>query len=529
MTTAAIRKLLDRPEAEAAFARFAGPGPQSQLGYDAINAKGRRRAPSGKLLQEERELMETQRRMLVSGTRDVRRNFSVLGWALRRHLDFVSSFAFKARTKDKGFNKEWERAVEDWSKPKNFDAGGRHSRQRYMRLKEACASIDGDVLSVKINDGTMQAIEGDRCRNPIGEMDLIPDPALEGVVPKGMLQGVQIDARGRALAYAIHRRTLWAGFEFERMVPASDVIFHGYFDRYDQVRGISPVAAALNSFQDLYEGIDYALLKIKVSQLFGLVFTRKADDSPGAVTAPASPDNEGNPVTGYQVDLGQAPFQIDLEPGDDAKFLDNPTPSTETKEFLQVVTAIAIKAFDLPFSMYDEGYTNFYGSRAGFMLYLKSCRFKRALLRVIHEEWNLWRTSLAVARRELKLPSGWTVDDLAQLWVPDGTPWWDPEKDIDADMKAVAGGFKTIAEVRLEHFGDDLEDLFDRRAEELQSARDKKVPLYVPSTVLPIADPNAPAAAPGQLPQQAPAADPRGDKGGEKPAPEGKEDARAQS
>src|ERR1700733_10829789 len=128
--------MLDRPEAEAALSRFVGDRRESSLGFDAIVPKGRRRAPTGKLMLEERELMEQQRRLLVSGSRDVRRNATILGWALRRHLDFVSSFTFKARTSDKGFNKEWEQAVEEWSKPANFDAAGRHSRQRFMRLLE---------------------------------------------------------------------------------------------------------------------------------------------------------------------------------------------------------------------------------------------------------------------------------------------------------------------------------------------------------------------------------------------------------
>ena len=85
---------------------------------------------------EERELMEQQRRLLVSGSRDVHRNFAVAAWAIRKHLDFVSHFSFHARNKDEGFNRDLRgirRGVLDAEK---FDASGRHGRQEFTRLLE---------------------------------------------------------------------------------------------------------------------------------------------------------------------------------------------------------------------------------------------------------------------------------------------------------------------------------------------------------------------------------------------------------
>ncbi len=459
-------------DSEAAFARFVGAPAQprtSSLGYDAINPKNKRRAPTGRLMFEERELMEQQRRLLVSGARDVQRNFAIAAFAIRKHLDFVSSFSFHPRTKEEGLNAELEAAVEAWSEPGQFDASGRHSRQAFTRLLEGRRCVDGDVFCVKIAGGGLQAVEGDRVRNPLGQMDMIPDQLLEGVIPKGLIQGVQVDKTGRAIAYAVHQRTLWGGFEFERLVPAADVWQHGFFDRFDQVRGVSPIAASLNNYQDAYEGIDYALGKMKVSQLFGIVFYRDAVDAaggPGSAALQSAADGEGNTLTGYKVDFGQGPPVLDLDPGDKVDMLESATPSSQFKEFMQTVIAVCLKSLDIPYSFFDEAYTNFFGSRSALILYQMSARDKQAALRRILRAWFRWRLSIAVARREIKLPSGMTADAVPFDFLSVGVPWWNPKDEIAADLQSVDGLLQTREEIRKERFGDDWYEMMRRRKKE---------------------------------------------------------------
>ena len=145
------------------------------------------------------------------------------------------------------------------------------------------------MLKVNIANGASQAVEGDRLRNPLGQMDMLPNPILAAIMPpKGLIQGVQVSDAGKAIAYAVHRRTLWGGFEFERLVSAADCFLHGFFDRFDQVRGVSPISAALNSYEDTYEGIDYALAKSKVAQLFGIKFKRNSMYGLGQDNVPGS-------------------------------------------------------------------------------------------------------------------------------------------------------------------------------------------------------------------------------------------------
>lgn len=164
---------------------------------------------------------------------------------------------------------------------------------------------------------------------------------------------MRTDKAGRPIEYCICQRgkTTDAGsnatFSFERIVPAETFITS--VTSIGSTRCISPLATAVNALRDTYEGMDYAVsAKMKVSQLFGLIFFRDR----------LSPDETGNDTlgqtsgseedgTGYEVDFGRGPVQLDLDPGDRAEFLESKSPSTEFQSFSQVMVSVAdIKALD---------------------------------------------------------------------------------------------------------------------------------------------------------------------------------------
>lgn len=112
----------------------------------------------------------------------------------------------------------------------------------------------------------------------------------------------------KALRYAIcERGSGMNSFTLKTIVNASDMYQHGYFDRYDQVRGISPLASATNDFSDLYTAKTYALAKMKLSQLFAVKLTHDSDLTGDGTTA-ESPD--------YKFAFDSGPQFIDLDKGD---------------------------------------------------------------------------------------------------------------------------------------------------------------------------------------------------------------------
>jgi len=451
--------MADAPDIEfGSVTRHAAPWPGQSPRvneYDAVIDKNRRQSATSILRSEDSELTAQKRRKMVGGTRDLRRNFSIAGWMIRKHLDFVASFNFQCATGDKAVDARVCELMHWYDRAENCDVAGRHSLRKKIRLYEASRVCDGDVFGLKVGGsgsdrGKIQDIEGDRIRT---------DDRSKQAKGSRVEHGVIVNDAGRPLAYQVHRRD-GTRFEFERTIPANRMLAHGFYDRFDQVRGISPIVAALNSLRDVYEGFDYALAKAKVSQMFGLKFTRDAAETFDGVT-----DNTAS-GGGYDVDFGRGPVMLDLNPGDNAEFIESRNPSTEFQAFTQAIIMVSMKALDLPYSFYDESFTNFFGSRAALIQYQKSCTDKREDVRDLLRKITTWRIGMFIDDGFLQLPSMMGMEDINFRWTPAGMPWWDPSKEVTGAIKSIDAGLRTRTEIRQEMYGDSWPDVIDKLAEE---------------------------------------------------------------
>ena len=452
------------------------------FGYDAVESTGKRKQPLGRRRSEDRELLPRQRIQLSTSTRDLQRNFAIAAWAIRKHLDYVSTFSFQADTGDDGVDEQLEQLIAWWSRPANCDAAGRMSLSRFTRMAEARRTVDGDVFINFLIDGHLQGIEGDRVIDPRGQVE----------IPEGLRfeHGVLVNDYGRAYSFAVHKRSGSGGegLEFERLVSSAFCYHHGYFDRYDQVRGISPIAPAVNPLRDVYENFDYALAKAKVSQLFALAVMREAadeNDPLGEVTEVAdgalgseSAADDGDDKPRYDISFGQGPLFLDLDPGDKAEILESQTPSDQFQSFTNSMIAVSLKALDIPFSFYDEGHTNYSGQRQGWIQYDESADVKRADNRAMLDWKTSRRIALFVRDGDLELPRGMSLGHVLRHcnWINRGIPWIDPLKEITADVAAIKAG-QLGPETSCRQRGLDVYRMIDERARVEQYAREKGVVL----------------------------------------------------
>jgi capsid protein len=457
------------------------------FGYDAVEHTGKRKQATPRRRPEDRELTSRQRLVLSNSVRDLQRNFAIAAWAIRKHLDYVSTFTFQANTGDDALDELLEELITWWSRPLNCDATGRLSLSRMIRMGEARRTVDGDVLINQLADGRLQGIEGDRIAAPKEGADKLP----AGVTLEQLQQthGVWINENGRAIAYAVNKRTgtNGDGLEFDRMLPAGFAALHGYFDRFDQVRGVSPMTPAINSLQDVYENFGYALMKSKVAQLFALNIYRENSDQLGELetVARGGTDADGAPAEaadeeqqGYKIDFGKGPMLLDLEPGDRAEILESKTPSTEFQNFTNAMIGVSLKSLDIPFSFYDESFTNWSGQRQAWIQYDQSAEIKREDNRALLSRLTAWRLGLFIRDGDLELPRGMSFARVLQgcTWISRGIPWLDPLKEITADIAAIKScliGPETAGRQR----GLDVYKMIDERARVEAYAKSKNVTL----------------------------------------------------
>ena len=417
-------------------------------GYDAADPQTKRRNSGTQVKSSDSLLGDQDRRAVTEAQRDLWRNYSVAAWAIRRHLDYVASFNFQPATGDPELDETLAKLMRWYSLPNNCDAAGRHSLSQLVRIAETRAVIDGDMFFVKLSDLTLQGIEGDRVRNQTRSIEEVDGTARKTI------HGVEVDEYGRARAYHLWYRNEYGQYVPERRVPARNILHLGYFDSFDQIRGVSPLVSATTAFHDVLEVKEYARLKAKVTQLFALAIHRD------------SVDYNREDLPQYQVDFGKGPVKIDLEPGDKADFLESRHPSTEFQAFITMSLQAALKALDIPWSFYDEAYTNFFGSRAALIQYQQSCRSKRDRLRHLLDQITYWVISNWILQGVVELPRGMELSDITWEWIPSGVPWWNPEQEINGDILAIKAGLRTRTEIRRERYGDDWRNVIRRLAEE---------------------------------------------------------------
>lgn len=397
--------------------------------YNAAETSHKRKTPAGRPRSVDAMLPNYKRHRAVENARDLERNFAVASWAVRRHLDYVSTFNFEPKTGNPGLDQELVALMQWYEQPENCHVARRHSLSQIIRLAEAMRTVDGDLLLVKLRSGHLQAIEGDRIQDPPDRIPTTED--------NPWINGVRTTKSGKAQSYGIHKRDKFGTYSWERAVLAENCWHHGYFQRFDQVRGVSPLTSALDTFRDAYEGFDYALSKLKLTQMFGLVITRDSGDEVG------DHDGEGD------VDFGDGPIKLELDANDDAKFIESQSPSLEFQQFTQAMLGVALKSLDIPYSFYDEAHTNFFGSRSAFTHYQKSARAKRAANIKLLDSITRWRLAGFISEGRLDA----NLEDLNWEWVPEGVTWWNPQQEVAADIAAIQAGLTSRTRVVKEKLG----------------------------------------------------------------------------
>ncbi len=409
---------------------------------------------------------------------DLARNFVVAAWMVRRHLDYVASFRFSAKTGDAALDDQIENFVAVQSGRERCDRGGRLSREKMFRLVEARRVLDGDVGLMRLRSGQTQIVESDLIRNPqkMRERDEWEN-------------GVRIDGAGYQLEYAIHRRGKGGrGYQWQRNIPRQNFFLYGFFDRdaANQVRGIAPVAAALNDFRDVYEVRDYAKAKSKIGQLFAFAITRKTGAPSLETVLPTANQNEVEGQNAAEadepeprvVDLTKGPTGFDLEEGEGVEIIESGSPSADFRGHVQTELAIALKSLDIPFSWYDEAYTSYSGSRGSWLLYDRAAADKRADQIELRREWLFWQVARGVADGELTLPAGMTAWDVAYRftdWIARGMPWWKPSEEVVGTLKAIGGGLDNPIRACQEADRGDVFDNIDATIKVMKYARDRGI------------------------------------------------------
>jgi len=363
---------------------------------------------------EDKELTPAERSKLVSVARDIERNFSLAGYAIRKHLQSVAYYQFYCDSPDTDFNDRLTYLVKRWMD--ECDITDRHAFPELIYIIERLRLVDGDVALLKTSDNKIQILEGDRIKDP---QMVTPDDHWT--------HGVKTDMVGRPTEYAIwDRNTNGGNLVYQTTVSADDIDLLGYFTRADQVRGVSPLAPALRMFSMLEDALNLALSKAKIEQSIGLV-TRLIGDSTLAPSPQPLAVREDGIDRAARETFGKGILHLSLRDGEDAQLLSSNNPSSNFLQFCEQVIRLVLASIDVPYSFYDGSAQTFFSGRGELEQYIDSVEHKQApTIRMLDRWITRWLLPNWILSGAITLPPGATVTDVSRYygWSGAGLPTW---------------------------------------------------------------------------------------------------------
>ena len=459
-------------------ALVAKPRKNTHFGYNVLDDTTRRRSTQSKTSSEVLILTGPKRQRASATARDDRRNFTLLAWMIRKHISSVSRFMprfyIPSKSPEAQTVTDKVKLLMGWhGRRTHFDVLGRHNRDESMWLFEACKVIGGDAAYMKGQFGRSQGIEGDRICIPSGQGGTFKTK-LGAEEVKVSEEGLVFNADGSRRAFCICRRGGERGdtLEFERLIPAAEMIYDGYWpERFDSNRGVSPLMTSLNEGADVRETREWLVLKAKASALFGLAFVRKSSDEMfGSVgeqptTAPATEAEAYSTQLSNSI-KSKGLINLDLDPGDDIKEIESHTPNHEIITFTREMIRDILLSLDIPFTMYDSMASSFSARIADRNEYEEACEPKReknvSVLDDMYGQWlfPLWaKTDLFGFGRALAAAKMSVEEAAAYLgWAPRGRPWMDRTEEMKGHILALAAGVTSIPRI-CSSYGEEAYDI----------------------------------------------------------------------
>jgi capsid protein len=235
---------------------------------------------------------------LMEQVRDLCENLPLFPSVLTKLGNYaLGQLRYQARTGDREVNRQIERYLAEWFR--DCDVSGRFSFADMARVALYSTLRDGDFFWVwRQVDGSLklQGVEADRVG---GNLPRVSENEASGIIFD--------PSTGRPIEYRTYRRNQAGGYVDEKIIPAADVI--AFYDhlRYDQYRGITRFASAVNAARDFKEMMEAVRIGVKFENYHGGVHYSERgqpDDPTDYFAAGADRTANGQPIGDFNLQPG---------------------------------------------------------------------------------------------------------------------------------------------------------------------------------------------------------------------------------
>lgn len=361
-------------------------------------------------------------------------------------------------------NEKLNRAIENawWKWQTRCDVTGSYSFEEIQRTALRRRMVDGGILIVKCYD------RENGFRLQIREVDELDSTA--GNAKGGIYGGVEVDKSGKILRYH------FSGYEYgspyvgrnTEVLPADRVLYLRNRSRPSQIREITPLASAMSIIAHLSSYIEAITVKERMLACFGVAITKQ---EAGGMSLGRSNSSEPEQRRNISIKPGMV---MELLPGEKVEAI-NPQngAGSNMAEFVKIQSRLLAASLGLSYESLSRDMSGVSYSSARQALLDDQRTFK------VLQDWLICElcTPVYEAWLEYAVLEGIVpihpVDFYenkqkytAHKWTPVGWEWVDPQKDINASVKALDANMTTLQAVCAESGKDWLDVLRQRKIEQ---------------------------------------------------------------
>ncbi|MGG1650118.1 phage portal protein [Paenibacillus sp. NRS-1780] len=371
-------------------------------------------------------------------------------------------------------NKQIEDLWEEFCKAENVDITATQSLEEIEEMMIRRYIVDGGIFLIKVY------VKGEKFPFKIQVRSVDELATKNTIVAHGdgnrIVEGIEIDQYNKPVAYHFKVSDGYFLNPVENVrIPAKDVIYLFKKTTPQQVREVSNLATALPRVKDANQFIEAVSIKERVLACLS-VFIKKETPSGGRM---------GRGVqTGNEIDysgVSLAPGMIgELNPGDEVQTVVPSGQASNAKEWITTLVRLVSAGIGLSYEAVsrDLSQVNYSSARQGLLedrkLYKKMQKMiiKRVLTPIYQEFLDAMHLS-----GQLELPKYQQNKESyrAHVWIPPGSAWIDPLKEVKANETALASNQDTLARICAER-GEDWRDVVAQRAVEQQLIRELSGP-----------------------------------------------------
>jgi len=352
-----------------------------------------------------------------------------------------------------------EKLWKEFCKAENCDVTGTQSMEEMEEMMIRRYIVDGGIFVIKVyvNDKRFPFKIQLRSVDELNTLVVSSDS-------RRIVEGVELDEYNKPIAYHFKKYDGRAFIPNETVrIEAKNVIFLYKKTSPQQVREQSMLATALPRIKDVNQFIEAVGIKERVLACMA-VFIKK--DSPSGMGRSV---NRGQEISYDGVSL--TPGMIgELNPGDEVQTVVPAGQASNAREFITMMIRLIAAGMGLSYEAVsrDLSMVNYSSARQGLIEDKKVYRKMQKMLmdKVLTPLYCEFLDSMYLTK-QLDVPdyAQNKADYTAHQWIPPGSQWIDPTKEVNANKIALETDQDTLARICAER-GEDWREVVKQRAAE---------------------------------------------------------------